>query len=1479
MAAYQPNRGLGGLLAIVLVLLSAGMSTGAGLAINEFMASNVLAWANPEDAYEDWIEIYNPYSTPVDLAGYYLTDNPEGTTPWRIPSGQPARTVIPARSFRLLYADALPEMGADHLGFKLDKDHEHIALLDPDGQTLVDSLSYTSQFRDISYSRYPDGGSAWFYTSNITPGAANKPGYAAWAAPPTIAPAAGFYADHIEITLQPARTGDRIHYTLDGSEPSERSPLYAQPFAVTRSAILRARTINPGQLPSTIASRAFFIGKEHALPVLALMTDPANLYDPATGIYVNDFDGRAWERFAELEFFQEKALQFHQACGIRIQGNTGPKDYQKKSFRTYFRSGYGEAALDYPLYQQDSVRTFTRLVLRSGYDDSMEPSSDGKNAGGTLLRDPLVTELWRRSGGLTPASRFAVLYLNQSFHGIYDLKQSIDETFVMDHLGYSDLDLMRTRWDSTELVYGSREEWKKLVAFFENNSFSSDASVTAAARYLDLDEYITLQALMHGTQYKSWGYGVFMFRNKVPSARWRWTIWDADRAWNELTWNGFTSQYGALSIELDNLITKKLLQNPAFKVRYISRLCDLFNTVFLPATVTGIIDSLAAGIAADIPAEVAKWDNTAAQWQENVAAMKEFAQLRPAIVRQQVQEYFKLAGPADLSVAIAAGRGRIRVNTIIADSSPWSGRYFQNIPVTITALPDPGYRFAGWSDPALQQEATITLKMAGDVSVAARFAPVNAVNAELIAPSLLPAGQSLPVVVRIRDANWAIDPVEQTPIAIGCSGARSDTTIQIKRGAGTAWLPVNSSAEFLLSAGNSRVPETQKRVQISVAPLQRYSGTLAAGETVWDASAIRLVTGDLTIPAGSRLVVKPGTWVVVQKYRNFYIQGEMTVEGNANDPVVITSERREESWGGMEFTRGKARFAWCFILNGGGDASKGNPTSDGWHTGHQHLFFGKDKTEFTFDNCFFLYSPGKVFGAQESKVSVTNSVTAFVWHGGEFHHTLLSYRESHLLNLPNDDHIYTEDIDTDGFHIDYVHPDYPQYSVIDHCWFVTGKDDAIDHHAARLRVSNCWLEDFIHEGVAASGGDTVRIFNTLALNNDQGFEAGWTDSGVSRGPVVLIDHCAAIGNNVGLRIGDSYTWTYKDFMRVTNTVLYNNKDNIWNYLLSTKAPLAGALEISSSMTNDAEYDRSPGCITGIPQFDALYYLLPGSPGSGMGSGGTMMGRADSTVLTIGAVAISEIMHKTPADRDANDWIELYNPNSQPQDLSGWKLSDDNAGHTFRIPQGTVIPAHGYRVLCADTAAFRKNYPGVSPYCGNISFGFGSADQVRLYTAWGGRVDSVAYTSSDPWPGQTDGEGYSLELIDPAASHLQAANWARSAAYGGSPGRANRTTGIGTTPEPAMPLQLALRQNYPNPFNAVTQIVYTIPQPGRVDLAVYNLRGQQVREVVRQVIPQAGEYRAVLQAGDLASGLYFYRLEFSGSAGMRETLTRKLVLVK
>ena len=89
---------------------------------------------------------------------------------------------------------------------------------------------------------------------------------------------------------------------------------------------------------------------------------------------------------------------------------------------------------------------------------------------------------------------------------------------------------------------------------------------------------------------------------------------------------------------------------------------------------------------------------------------------------------------------------------------------------------------------------------------------------------------------------------------------------------------------------------------------------------------------------------------------------------------------------------------------------------------------------------------------------------------------------------------------------------------------------------------------------------------------------------------------------------------------------------------------------------------------------------------------------------------------------------------------------------------------------------------------------------------------------------------------------------------------------------------SLNQNYPNPFNPNTTIKFSLPENGFVNLTVYNSIGREVANLVNENV-NSGTYSADFNGSNLTSGVYFYKLTFSGKNGISYTDTKKLILLK
>ncbi len=122
------------------------------LSINELMPVNTSIVADQNGEFDDWIEIYNRSSLPVDLSGFYLTDNKNNLKKWKMPSG----TLISGNKFLIIWADGDTLQNGLHTNFKLSSAGEKLLFLNSD-QLIIDEVRYPAQSLQISFSRNPDG--------------------------------------------------------------------------------------------------------------------------------------------------------------------------------------------------------------------------------------------------------------------------------------------------------------------------------------------------------------------------------------------------------------------------------------------------------------------------------------------------------------------------------------------------------------------------------------------------------------------------------------------------------------------------------------------------------------------------------------------------------------------------------------------------------------------------------------------------------------------------------------------------------------------------------------------------------------------------------------------------------------------------------------------------------------------------------------------------------------------------------------------------------------------------------------------------------------------------------------------------------------------------------------------------------------------------------------------------------------------------
>ncbi len=597
------GRALVPVLLLALLTISAPVAQAASpdILITEVQAANTRTVISNQGTYSDWLELHNPTDTPIPIAGYTLTDDPTQPAKWPLPV-----TTLAPGDFLLVWASGADQVTPEgwHTSFRLNRGREYVGLFDPDGQ-LVDAVTFGAQEPNVSLGRLGTVSDRWVSFPNPTPGSANTTRHR-WRAPPdappvAVTPSSGRFTGPVTVQLYTPVPGSLLYYTLDGTDPTVDGQEYTAPLAVTETTVLRAVALDDGTPVSAVTTATYLVGERDTLPVISLVTDPAHLWDEATGIYTNTQErGRNWERPVTVEWLSpDGELDFSVGAGLRLHGGGSRRHADgKQSFRLYFRGAYGPRELAYPLFGTEAGQTYNRLVLRAGYNDSWWTGGEG-----VYLRDQLVRDLHGAMGQVAARGRWVALYLNGTYWGLYNLTERIDDTFLATHFDASEWYAISA---TGEITPGSMHRWYRFADWLAGTDLRATAQYEQTAQQLDIENFTSYVLLNIWAQNTDWPHRNWIAARPRagPDPRWQFFVWDAEWAF-DISENTFERVVDGDARVGQMLVS--LLQNAQYRAYFAAQIKRHLAGALDTASVRERLIALAAELRPAMVSEAARW--------------------------------------------------------------------------------------------------------------------------------------------------------------------------------------------------------------------------------------------------------------------------------------------------------------------------------------------------------------------------------------------------------------------------------------------------------------------------------------------------------------------------------------------------------------------------------------------------------------------------------------------------------------------------------------------------------------------------------------------------------------------------------------------------------------------------------------------------------------------------------------------------------
>ena len=557
----------------------------------------------------------------------------------------------------------------------------------------------------------------------------------------------GIKDNELSLELSGKKSGQVIRYTIDGSEPNSSSNIYNEKIKIDKNISIRARIYEEDYIPSEVKSESYILGSNHDIDILMITTDPENLFDDESGIYVFGPPGsyypnvpffganfwEDWEIPGHISFYEsgsKKSAKFN--TGIKIFGGWSRGQNGQRSLSFFARGKYGDPNFKHKFFDNLEYNDFQSFVIRNSGQDWLRSS----------IKDIMLTSLMRGSEIDFQENNPIATYINGDYWGMYNMREKISEHMLASKHNVSANEITILT-NNADVLKGNNNQYNQLINFIDNNDLSNLENYQYVSSQIDINQYTLYQASNIYFNNTDWPGNNIKFW-KHPETKWRWIMYDTDFGFGPW-WNVNNYRENTLSFSLENnggdwpnppwstLLFRKLIMNNSFKNQFINRYADELNTRFKPQNVVNHIKEVYSSVEPEIIHHFERWKNDPSVGY-NINDIKShvnhyinnmiiFARNRHSIARSHIMSQFNIQNFHSVTIENEnLNYGHVKINeNIDIKTDGWSGQYFENIPIEIRAIPKSGFEFSHWSGDLSSENEVINLSLTEDLNIKANF--------------------------------------------------------------------------------------------------------------------------------------------------------------------------------------------------------------------------------------------------------------------------------------------------------------------------------------------------------------------------------------------------------------------------------------------------------------------------------------------------------------------------------------------------------------------------------------------------------------------------------------------------------------------------------------------------------------------------------------------------------------------------------------